>query len=72
METSKDDYNRYEILYRLFVYLGWVQILHGEAHFLDLGSRGRNRRLMRRLADVKAAPATCGVHDVGQGQGVER
>jgi hypothetical protein len=51
----QDDYNRYESLYRLSAYLGWVQILHREAHFLDLGSRSRNRRLMRRLGDVKGA-----------------
>lgn len=51
----QDDYNRYESLYRLSAYLGWVQILNREAHFLDLGSRSRNRRLMGRLGKVKGA-----------------
>ncbi|WP_199434708.1 hypothetical protein [Qaidamihabitans albus] len=51
----QEDYNRYESLYRLAAYLGWVQILRQEAHFLDLGSRRRSRHLMRRLADVRAA-----------------
>ena len=51
----QEDYNRYESLYRLAAYLGWVQILHREAHFLDLGSRTRNRRLIRHLGNVKAA-----------------
>lgn len=44
----QDDYNRYESLYRL-------SPLHREAHFLDLGSRNRNRRLMLHLAQVKGA-----------------
>ncbi|OLZ44444.1 hypothetical protein [Amycolatopsis keratiniphila] len=51
----QDEYNRYDSLYRLAAYLGWVQILQQEAHFLDLGSRRRNRRLMRRLGEVKGA-----------------
>lgn len=53
----QDDYNRYESLYRLSGYLGWVQILQREAHFLDLGSRNRNRRLMRHLGRSRAHSA---------------
>ncbi|MGP3991573.1 hypothetical protein [Streptomyces sp. 3N207] len=51
------EYIRYESLYRAAVYQGWVNILFQEAGFLDLGSRRRNRRLMKRISAVNSAIA---------------
>ncbi|MGH3518272.1 MAG: hypothetical protein ACRDQ7_12810 [Haloechinothrix sp.] len=51
----QDEYNVYETLYRLGAFLGWTQILYSEAHFLDLGSRRRNRRFLHRLGAADAA-----------------
>ncbi|MGP3922832.1 hypothetical protein [Streptomyces sp. 8N616] len=55
--ARQDEYNRYESLYRLALYQGWVHILFREAGFLDLGSRRRNRRLVELLAAVRGAIA---------------
>ncbi|OEV05995.1 hypothetical protein AN219_35780 [Streptomyces nanshensis] len=49
------DYNRYESLYRFAVYQGWVHILFQEVYFLDLGSRRRNRKLIKLLVAVNFA-----------------
>lgn len=57
------EYIRYESLYRFAAYQGWVHILFQEAGFLDLGSRRRNRELVRRLAAVNHAIAG---HDDGR------
>jgi len=53
----QDDYNLYETLYRLAAFLGWVEILYRDAHFLDLGNRRRNRRFLQRLAAADSAIA---------------
>lgn len=53
--ARQDEYNRFESLYRLAAYLGWVDILFREVHFLDLGSQRRNRKLVQRLVDVQIA-----------------
>lgn len=53
----QDDYNLYETLYRLGAFLCWVEILHRDAHFLDLGNRRRNRRFLHRLAAADSAIA---------------
>ncbi|NKE55663.1 hypothetical protein FXN61_02010 [Lentzea sp. PSKA42] len=53
----QDDYNLYETLYRLAAFLGWVEILYRDAHFLDLGNRRRNRRFLHRLAAADSAIA---------------
>lgn len=63
-KARRDEYNRYESLYRFAVYQGWVHILFREAGFLDLGSRRRNRRLVELLSGVNAAIA--GHDDHGQ------
>lgn len=49
------DYAVYESMYRFGRYLCWVHILASEVHFLDLGTRRRNRRLVERLAAVQVA-----------------
>lgn len=56
-EPRQEEYNRYESLYRFAVYQGWVHILFQEVYFLDLGSRRRNRRLVRLLVAVNGAVA---------------
>ncbi|RVX46738.1 hypothetical protein EDD27_9639 [Nonomuraea polychroma] len=56
-QARRDEYNRYESLYRFAVYQGWVHILFQEAGFLDLGSRRRNRRLVKLLSGVNGAIA---------------
>ncbi|RZQ59711.1 hypothetical protein [Amycolatopsis suaedae] len=45
----------YDSLYRFANYLGWVEILFREVHFLDLGSRRANTRLIERLGDMHGA-----------------
>ncbi|MFC4002647.1 hypothetical protein ACFS2C_04045 [Prauserella oleivorans] len=47
------DYAVYESMYRFARYLCWVQIIASEVHFLDLGTRRRNRRLVEHLAAVQ-------------------
>jgi hypothetical protein len=49
------DYYLYDTLYRFGCYLGWSRVLHREPRYLDVGSRERNRELMRLLGAVSAA-----------------
>ncbi|RZS29820.1 hypothetical protein EV193_11874 [Herbihabitans rhizosphaerae] len=50
-----EDYALFESLFRFANYLGCVEIMLQEVHFLDLGSRKRNKRLAELLAGVQVA-----------------
>ncbi|ONI81545.1 hypothetical protein ALI144C_19720 [Actinosynnema sp. ALI-1.44] len=49
------DYARYDTLFRFACYLGWVEVMLQEVHFLDLGSRRRNHKLAVLLVGVQDA-----------------
>jgi hypothetical protein len=49
------DYARFNTLYVVAEYLGWVEILRREIQFLDLGDLDRNRRLTELLASINQA-----------------
>jgi hypothetical protein len=52
---SAQNYARYNTLYVVAEYLGWVEILRREIQFLDLGDLERNRCLTELLASINQA-----------------
>jgi hypothetical protein len=52
---SAQNYARYNTLYVVAEYLGWVEILRREIQFLDLGDLEQNRRLSELLASINQA-----------------
>ncbi|XGV94908.1 MAG: hypothetical protein ACAF41_19465 [Leptolyngbya sp. BL-A-14] len=53
--AAAQNYARYNTLYVVAEYLGWVEILRREIQFLDLGDLERNRRLTELLASINQA-----------------